>query len=206
MPTEMRVLLFAVAIVSCAALRTTGRPLGRAQLLSQRAPVLSLAEPEVEAASAESPMPPAAPMDPRKAVEEMGSLVKQVQEIWTDGKNWDMEERARRRRAVVSSYVAVFAPAVAFSGVQLTLSIGGFLVFLIGLKISGRGYADIVELSGVLPPLQVARQLLQPSPAASSQYPHLTPHTPCRACSTSSTRRGVTRPSRSSSSSYLLHC
>ena len=170
----MRVVVFAVAIVSCAALRTTGRPLGRAQLLSQRAPVLSLAEPEVEAA-AESPMPPAAPMDPRKAVEELGSLVKQVQEVWTDGKNWDMEERARRRREIVSSYVAVFAPAVAFSGVQLTLSIGGFLTFLIGLKISGRGYADIVELSGVLPPLQVARQLLQPSPAASSLYPHPTP-------------------------------
>ena len=198
----MRVVVFAVAIVSCAALRTTGRPLGRAQLLSQRAPVLSLAEPEVEAA-AESPMPPAAPMDPRKAVEELGSLVKQVQEVWTDGKNWDMEERARRRREIVSSYVAVFAPAVAFSGVQLTLSIGGFLIFLIGLKISGRGYADIVELSGVLPPLQVARQLLQPSPTASSLYP---PHAPCRACSTSSTRRGVTRPSHSSSSSYLLHC
>ena len=199
----MRVLLFAVAIVSCAALRTTGRPLGRAQLLSQRAPVLSLAEPEVEAAEPESPLPPAAPMDPRKAVEELGSLVKQVQEVWTDGKNWDMEERARRRREIVSSYVAVFAPAVAFSGVQLTLSIGGFLTFLIGLKISGRGYADIVELSGVLPPLQVARQLLQPSPTATSLYP---PHTPCRACSTSSTRRGVTRRSRSSSSSYLLRC
>ena len=109
-------LLFAVAIVSCAALRTTGRPLGRAQLLSLRAPVLSLAEPEVEAAEPESPLPPAAPMDPRKAVEELGSLVKQVQEVWTDGKNWDMEERARRRREIVSSYVAVFAPAVAFSG------------------------------------------------------------------------------------------
>ena len=170
----MRVVLFAVAIVSCAALRTTGRPLGRVHLLSQRAPVLSLAEPEVEAA-AESPVPPAAPMDPRKAVEELGSLVKQIQELWTDGKNWDMEERARRRRAVVNSYVAVFAPAVAFSGVQLTLSIGGFLVFLIGLKISGRGYADIVELSGVLPPLQVGRQLLQPSPTASSLYPLPTP-------------------------------
>lgn len=98
----------------------------------------------------------------------MGSLVKQIQELWTDGKNWGVEERATRRRAVVSSYVAVFAPAVAFSGVQLTLSIGSFLIALLGLKISGRGYADIVELSSGLPPLQVARQLLQPSPSAST--------------------------------------
>lgn len=160
----MRVVLFALAFASCTALRTAGRPLGRAQLLSQRA-VLSLADVEPTAAS---PVPPSAPMDPRKAVEEMGSLVKQIQELWTDGKNWGVEERATRRRAVVSSYVAVFAPAVAFSGVQLTLSIGSFLIALLGLKISGRGYADIVELSSGLPPLQVARQLLQPSPSAST--------------------------------------
>ena len=163
----MRVVLFALAFASCTALRTAGRPLGRAQLLSQRAPVLSLAEPDMEPTAA-SPVPPSAPMDPRKAVEEMGSLVKQIQELWTDGKNWGVEERATRRRAVVSSYVAVFAPAVAFSGVQLTLSIGSFLIALLGLKISGRGYADIVELSSGLPPLQVARQLLQPSPSAST--------------------------------------
>ena len=170
----MRVVLFALAFASCAALRTTGRPLGRAPLLSQRAPVLSLAEPDGEPAAASpvpaaaSPVPPAAPMDPRKAVEEMGSLVKQIQELWTDGKNWDVEERATRRRAVVSSYVAVFAPAMAFSGVQLTLSIGSFLIALLGLKISGRGYADIVELSSGIPPLQVGRQLLQPSPSTST--------------------------------------
>ena len=93
-------------------------------------------------------------MDPRKAVEEVGSLLEQVKEVWTDGKTWSMEERAEKRRKIVSSYVTVFAPAVAFSGVQLSLSIGGFLLFLLGLKISGRGYADIVGLAGALPPLQ----------------------------------------------------
>ena len=92
----MRVVLFALAFASCTALRTAGRPLGRAQLLSQRAPVLSLAEPDMEPTAA-SPVPPSAPMDPRKAVEEMGSLVKQIQELWTDGKNWGVEERATRR-------------------------------------------------------------------------------------------------------------
>jgi len=148
----MRRVLLAIAFASCAALRTAGRPLGREQL-SQRVPVLSLAEPDAEPAAA-SRVPPAAPMDPRKAVEELGSLVKQVQELWTEGKTWSVEERASRRRALVSSYVAVFAPAVAFSGVQLSLSIGSFLLALLGLKISGRGYADVVTLSGAFPPLQ----------------------------------------------------
>ena len=162
----MRRVLLAIAFASCAALRTAGRPLGREQL-SQRVPVLSLAEPDAEPAAA-SRVPPAAPMDPRKAVEELGSLVKQVQELWTEGKTWSVEERASRRRALVSSYVAVFAPAVAFSGVQLSLSIGSFLLALLGLKISGRGYADVVTLSGAFPPLQVTWQLLQLWPSAST--------------------------------------
>ena len=174
----MRVLLlFAFAFASCAALRTAGRPLGRQQILSQRVPVLSLSEPEAEPAAA-VPVPPAAPMDPRKAVEELGSLVKQVQELWTEGKTWSIEERASRRRALVSSYVAVFAPAVAFSGVQLSLSIGSFLLALLGLKISGRGYADLVSLSGALPPLQVAAAAPRTIALNIDPYAHPEPASP----------------------------
>lgn len=104
--------------------------------------------------TAPAPAPPA-PIDPRKAVEELGALVEQVKEVWSpEAKQWSLEERASRRRQIVTTYVAVFAPAVSFSGVQLSLSLGGFLIFLLGLKITGRGYADIVSLASVLPPLQ----------------------------------------------------
>ena len=141
---------------SCTALRTVpALPRAAAQPQRLRVSTLRLDEPGVVPIPPPAPpAAPAAPMDPRKAVEKLGSLVQQVQEVWTEGGKWSTEERASRRRQIVTTYVEVFAPAVAFSGIQLALSLSGFLFFLLGLKVSGRGYADLVGLASVLPPLQ----------------------------------------------------
>ena len=71
------------------------------------------------------------PIDPKQAIAELGSLVTQIQEVWTEGRNWSLEERASRRRDIVTSYVRVFAPAVAFSGVQLGITFAVF-AFVLG--------------------------------------------------------------------------
>lgn len=99
---------------------------------------------------------PTGELDPKQALAELGGLVEQVKEVWTEGKSWSVEQRAERRRALVASYVRVFAPALAFSGVQLSLTLGAFVVALLSLSVSGRGYDDILGLADGLPPVRDA--------------------------------------------------
>ena len=47
----------------------------------------------------------------------------------------------------------VFAPAIAFSGVQLSVSLLAFGMALLALGVSGRGYVDVVSLSAGVPVL-----------------------------------------------------
>ena len=90
------------------------------------------------------------PIDPKDALKELPKLTQQIQELWTEGKTWGVEERTERRRKIVDSYVRVFAPALALSGVQLGLSFGVFFVSLLALNLSGIGYAQLVSaLEGV---------------------------------------------------------
>jgi len=86
-----------------------------------------------------------APIDPKQALAELGALTQQIQEVWTEGGSWTPDERIERRRDIVSQYVRVFAPAVAFSGVQLMLTFGLLALVLLGLSVSGRGYADFAD-------------------------------------------------------------
>ena len=124
-------------------------------------------EEPVEVAAAVTPPPatpaaPAKPIDPKEAIKEMGALAEQIKEVWTEGKTWTPEVRAERRRAIVDTYVRVFAPAIAFSGVQLTITLGAFSIALLALSISGRGYADIANLSAGVPLLGDALQQVGP--------------------------------------------
>ena len=98
----------------------------------------------------------AAPVDPKKAVEELGVLTEQIKALWTEGTTWSKEERTERRREIVRTYVRVFAPAIAFSGVQLGLALSAFVVVLVLLGVSGLGYDSIVELFDGLPPVHDA--------------------------------------------------
>ena len=40
----------------------------------------------------------AAPIDPQQAVKELGGLLEQIKELWTEGSTWGAEERIERRR------------------------------------------------------------------------------------------------------------
>ena len=84
-------------------------------------------------------------------MQELGKLMEQVAEVWTEGSSWTPEVRTERRRAIVETYVRVFAPALAFSGVQLTIGLSAFATALLALSISGRGYADIARLGADIP-------------------------------------------------------
>ena len=107
--------------------------------------------------------PAAAPIDPRKAVEELGGLLEQIKVLWTESASWSADERVERRRELINTYVRVFAPALAFSGTQVAISLGAFLTVLLGLQLGGRGYADVYRLSGALPPLRSALEQLDPA-------------------------------------------
>ena len=104
----------------------------------------------------------AEPIDPRKAVEEMGLLMKQVQTMQAEGKTWTPEERTDRRRELVNTYVRVFAPALAFSGTQLALTFGAILFVYGALSVSGRGYNDALALSESFAPLHDAIEGIGP--------------------------------------------
>ena len=91
------------------------------------------------------------PIEPQAAVAELGKLTGQIQTLWSEGKTWGPEERATRRREIVDTYVRVFAPALAFSGAQLALSLATICTVLLALGVSGRGYADIASLGAGVP-------------------------------------------------------
>ena len=71
--------------------------------------------------------------------------------LWTEGKTWSAEERVERRRAIVATYVRVFAPAMAFSGTQLALTLGAFAIALVFLGLSGVGYASVADAAEGVP-------------------------------------------------------
>ena len=102
-------------------------------------------------------------LDPKDALAELPKLMEQIQVLWTEGKTWGAEERAERRRSIVNSYVRVFAPALALSGVQLGLSLGSFALVLLVLNVSGLGYAQIVDLVADVPLIGGAVSSIDPS-------------------------------------------
>jgi hypothetical protein len=83
--------------------------------------------------------------------------------LWTEGKTWSAEERVERRRSIVATYVRVFAPAMAFSGTQLALTLGAFAVALVILGVSGVGYTSIAEAADGVPLLGDALAKIDPS-------------------------------------------
>jgi len=89
------------------------------------------------------------PLDPRKALEEVGDLLQQVKSVWTGGSSWSVAERDQRQRDLVTQYFRVFVPAIAFSGVQLAISLGMFSISLLALNLSHRGYDDLFRLAQV---------------------------------------------------------
>jgi len=104
-----------------------------------------------------------APLDPRAALDEVGTLLEKVRELWTDGSSWSAEERAVRQRELVDQYFRVFVPAVAFSGVQLGLSLAAFGTLLAALNLSHRGYDDVARLAEAFAPLAPLVDAINPT-------------------------------------------
>uniref|UniRef100_A0A7S2IHD4 Uncharacterized protein n=1 Tax=Haptolina brevifila TaxID=156173 RepID=A0A7S2IHD4_9EUKA len=126
------------------------------------APYASAAREDKKNMPAEESTVPAEPIDPRKAVEEMGSLMKQIQTMNENRKNWSPDEMTMRRREVVNTYVRVFAPALAFSGTQLALTFVSIFIVYGALSVSGRGYNDVLALSEGIAPLHNAIEGIGP--------------------------------------------
>lgn len=119
-------------------------------LYSQRSPVAIVAcAPATDNEAAAVAKPP--PIDPKDAIEELGKLTEQIKVLWTDGKTWDAETRTEKRRAIVETYVRVFAPAIAFSGSQLAITLVAFVTILIVLNVSGLGFDALQEATAGVP-------------------------------------------------------
>ena len=116
----------------------------------QRLPALRASADSGPQATA-APEPPLEPLSPQNALEELGPLLEQVKLLWTEGSTWSAEERVERRRDIVEKYVRVFAPALAFSAAQLGLTGCVFVVVLIALGVSGRGFNDLASALSGLP-------------------------------------------------------
>ncbi|KAL1499668.1 hypothetical protein AB1Y20_011865 [Prymnesium parvum] len=126
----------------------TGAHAAPAARLLLRTPRVGRMIPSVRASA--SPPPPE-PLSPQDALRELAPLFDQLRLIYAEGSSWDAEERAERRRAIVRSYVRVFAPALAFSAAQLLLSALAFAAALLSLRLSGRGYADVAAAAAAWP-------------------------------------------------------
>lgn len=102
-------------------------------------------------------------IDPKDAMKELGKLLEIVKEIQTDGPSWSAEKLTEKRSFFVKAYVRVFAPAIAFSGTQLLLTLGAFAVYLMGLNFSGTGYTNLQNLGSSVPFVGDAIATIEPS-------------------------------------------
>ena len=121
-------------------------------LASSRLPALRSRSSIAVACAPPAPVSPKEePIDPKDAVAELGKLTDQIKILWTDGRTWDAETRTEKRREIVRTYVRVFAPAMAFSGSQLAITLVAFVIFLVVLGVSGLGFDTLQEATADVP-------------------------------------------------------
>ena len=90
--------------------------------------------------------------DPRKALEQFGSLFLQVQTIFLEGSNWDDNKLEAKTKEFVKTYITVFVPGMGYAATSLAVYASIFFTVLLALGISGRGYTDLLSaISGIGP-------------------------------------------------------
>ena len=90
--------------------------------------------------------------DPRKALEQFGSLFLQVQTIFLEGSNWDDNKLEAKTKEFVRTYIKVFVPGMGYAATSLAVYASIFFTVLLALGISGRGYTDLLSaISGIGP-------------------------------------------------------
>ena len=96
--------------------------------------------------------------DPRQALEQFGSLFSQVQEIFLQGSNWDEETLEIKTEEFVRTYLRVFVPGIGYAATSFAVFGSSFASILLGLLVSGRGYADVL---GAVSEIDFLRGLLE---------------------------------------------
>ena len=92
--------------------------------------------------------------DPRKALEQFGSLFTQVQEIATEGSSWDSETLETKTQEFVRTYLRIFVPGIGYALTSFTVLASTFSLCLLVLNLSGRGYSDIIGAVSSIEPLR----------------------------------------------------
>lgn len=101
--------------------------------------------------------------DPRRALEQFGSLFSQVQEIFVEGSSWDEDKLEQKTQEFVRTYLRVFVPGLSYAVTSLGVFASFFFSLLITLSISGRGYSDILGAVSSVEPLRNLLEKADPS-------------------------------------------
>ena len=92
--------------------------------------------------------------DPRQALEQFGSLIKLVQEIFTDGSTWSESQLETKTQQFITTYLNIFVPGLSYAITSLGVFGTTFLSILFVLSISGRGYSDIISIVDDIEPIR----------------------------------------------------
>lgn len=87
-----------------------------------------------------------APQNASQVSEAMSGLMGKIAEYRSQSASLDEEERVAKRAEIIEMYQSVFVPACAFALANLGAYLVVVGVTLAGLKISGIGYAEAIEL------------------------------------------------------------
>ena len=101
--------------------------------------------------------------DPRRALEQFGSLFSLVQEIFAEGSSWDEDKLEQKTQEFVRTYLRVFVPGLSYAVTSLGVFASFFFSLLITLSISGRGYSDILGAVSSVEPLRNLLEKADPS-------------------------------------------
>mmetsp|Transcript_10729 Transcript_10729/g.23335 ORF Transcript_10729/g.23335 Transcript_10729/m.23335 type:complete len:243 (-) Transcript_10729:448-1176(-) len=101
--------------------------------------------------------------DPRKALEQFGSLFSLVQAILLEGSTWDSDTLEEKTQEFVRTYLRVFVPGVGYAATSLAVFGSTFSSFALALAISGRGYADILAAVSDVEPLRALLEKADPA-------------------------------------------
>lgn len=101
--------------------------------------------------------------DPRKALEQFGSLFTQVQAIALEGGTWDAETLETKTQEFVRTYLQIFVPGIGYAVTSFGVFGSAFLTCLLSLNISGRGYNDILGAVSSIGPLRALLEKADPA-------------------------------------------
>lgn len=101
--------------------------------------------------------------DPRKALEQFGSLLTQVQAIATEGGTWDDETLQAKTQEFVRTYLQIFVPGIGYALTSFGVLGSTFLSCLLALNLSGRGYNDVLGAVSSIEPLRALLEKADPA-------------------------------------------